>query len=151
MSEQLSYRGADRLTPFQVLARVNAETGLSVRASREERLVENLFRVVATDVMIKLLFKVNRYRSTRQGRVATEEGLRAVVLVRVGERWSVLTDLTHVSEVEDPVEEIYRGRVETADEAVERVAYEEMCHRPGNSRFPMDTPSRVAQRKRLGI
>lgn len=152
MSVNLSYGGADTLTPFQVLGRVQRETGLRIRVSREIHLVEDLNKISATDTVIKMVFTVQRFRSTRRGRVLVEEGVRGCVLVKVADRWSVATDVTSVHAVDgDQVEEIFHGRVETADETVERTAYEEMCHRPGSSRYPMDTASRVEQKRRLGI
>lgn len=138
MNKQLSYGGADTLSPMQVLARVRRETGLDLKAVRDITLQEDLVRVKSTGTMIKLVFKVSQYRRTRRGRVQTAEGMRVVSLTRMGERWSVLLDISQLSPVEGAPEEVFRGRVESPDETMERVAHEEMCHRPGTSRFPMD-------------
>jgi hypothetical protein len=35
------------------------------------------------------------------------------------------------------------GRRKTADEMIEQREWEKMCHRPGNSRFPLDSYERV--------
>lgn len=150
-TEQLSYGGVSNLTQFQVLRRVQNDTGIHVSVERSELKEETLGRAVTTATCVKLVFSVKEYRKTRQGRVLVREGLRAVALAKVVETWSLIADHGAMTEVETPVEEIYRGRIETPDEAIERVAYEEMCHRPGTSRYPMMNSARIAQFKQGGL
>lgn len=147
--QQLSYGGAETLTQFQVLGRIQRETGLQISVSREMHLNEDLIKVSATGTLIKLVFQVSQYRMTRRGRVLTHQGLRTMALALVADRWSVLVDVSRLAEVEE-VEEVHRGVVESPDAVMERVAFEEMCHRPGTARYPMDTASRERQKKRLG-
>lgn len=124
---------------------------MQIRVERGELREEILGKAVATPTCVKLVFAVKEYRRTRQGRILTREGVRAVVLVKVEETWSVVMDSGSMTEPEVPVEEIYRGRLETPDEAMERVAYEEMCHRPGTSKYPMMNAARAEQLRRGGL
>lgn len=148
---QLSYGGVSNLSPLQVLRRIQDDTGIQVKVERSETKDEILGKAVATPTCVKLVFSVKEFRRTRTGRVLTREGVRAVVLAKVADTWSVIVDSSAMAEPESPVEEIYRGRVETPDEALERIAHEEMCHRPGTARYPMMNAARAEQFKRGGL
>jgi hypothetical protein len=136
---------------MQVISRVRTDTGILVHAERGEVREDTLARVAATPTLIKLVFTVKEFRRTRRGRILVREGIRAVMLTKVNETWSTLTDTSAMTDTDAPVEEIYRGRVESPDEALERIAHEEMCHRPGSSRHPMMNAARKEQFKRGGL
>lgn len=148
--QQLQYGGVDNLTPMQVIGRVRTDTGILVHAERSEVREDTLARVIATPTLIKLVFTVKEFTRTRRGRILAREGIRAVMLTKVVETWSVVNDTSALTDTDRPVEEIHRGRVESPDEAMERIAHEEMCHRPGSSRHPMMNTARKEQIKRLG-
>lgn len=151
MNIGLQYGGVTNLTAMQVLRRIQKDTGILVRAERTEIREDTLSKVVANGTCVKMIFTVREYRRTRQGRILTSEGLRAVVLTRVVDTWSTLMDTENLAESSASVEEVYRGRVESPDETMERVAHEEMCHRRGSSRFPMMNAAREEQFKRGGL
>lgn len=147
----LQYGGVTGLTALQVLRRVQDDTGIRLRIERSETKEESLSRLVAQETCVKLVFVVKEFRRTRQGRTLVREGLRAVVLTKVMETWSILMDSVQMTDADEPVEEVYRGRIETPDEVAERVAYEEMCHRPGSSRYPMMNADRLRQLREGGL
>ncbi len=127
------------MTPYQRLAQVRAHTGYVVQLDMLEELIGCL--VMENDVTI--WSRCADYRVSGQTITVRRYGVKTRCITRTpAGRW--VYDGTHIDWESEPIE----VRIVPADRVgvdAERKEWEELCHRPGNRNWPLDSHARTLQ------
>lgn len=131
------------LTPLQLFAAAQRMVG---RDALPMRRGDSPTHVSMGLNAISVVLSVETWRDVRGGVKITHRGTRALLFTRPegATRWVREILLDDLKKLDQP--EYMLNWVETDAEYLDRRAYEEMCWRPGNNRYPMDGPGTARTR-----